>query len=120
MFKPLFLSCCLVTTSIFAMQQNQLKPWVQSATTIQIKTTKQSYTINIDDNTAVLDIKSELLHKEGILLAQQMLIAAGTKYLVLPNNSPALANGMIIKAVMNEYNTDTFKLFLQSRYLTID
>ena len=99
-------------------QTKQLLAWVVKANHIRVTHPQLNSTIQIDDNTIIKDIKTELFDREGILVEQQVLHAASTNWWMLgltKNFSGPLPNDNNVKEIMSKHNTDVLRLFLMLR-----
>lgn len=119
MFKLLFLSLsALVSFSCSCMQNanHHLKPWVQAARDIHVKTSLKQINdhLAIDDNTTIVDVKRHIENREGISLAIQSLYALYSKGIFSQNEvmSERLPDGENVKQIMNLYNSRRFLLVL--------
>lgn len=115
----MLVSLSLVATRSFAMQTD-LKPWVQAATHIKVRTMTQKMTDNvqIDDKSTVFDVKNKLHNLEGIPTDQQSISPLWTSWhtlWLLDRTGDKLNDNQSIKQIMNTFNTDRFLLCLSLR-----
>ena len=109
--NSMFLVALSGSAACFAME-NELS-------TLKIKTTKYDIPVSIGENTTVLGVKKSLLQNEGISIEQQSLNAVTRSiwpfWFIAANRSPVLNNDQNVKTIMDQYNTDTFELYLTVR-----
>lgn len=127
MYKFTSLCISVVALSAYAMEQNpEWSSWVKKASTIYIKSITPNYPgeIPIQNTTTIGDVKYRLHEREGIPLDHQRFCAVWqipwTLGLIQDKSAAIQDDTLLVKDVMDNYNTKHFELTLMRPYNNSD
>ncbi|HEV2916918.1 MAG TPA: hypothetical protein VGW78_04170 [Candidatus Babeliales bacterium] len=118
MYKLIGLYISVVAFSAYAMEQNpEWRSWVKNTSVIYISSITKNYPgeMTIENNTTIRDIKHQLYKNQGIPVDHQCLAAVWQVPWTLGlirDKSAVIQDDLLIKDVMDNYNTRNFELTL--------